>query len=251
MRGVPWYSLAVIRDLWRWGVASVLSVLLLTPACLVALFWRSGARAMQRAWARMMLRVFSIQIEMEKPGFAAFPNRCLYVYINQTSLSESWAILAAFPEFQIILNIEFALIPLIGWGMWLTGGIVVIRQWPAQAKRAVRNAGAWLDRNIPILLSIEGRRSPDGKRSPFKKGPVILALENQVPIVPIYFVGARERLPYGEWRVRPGTIKIYCGPLVDVQGQTLSDRDQILARLHRIAEDYEARFAGGGSSPRA
>jgi hypothetical protein len=44
------------------------------------------------------------------------------------------------PRWNTIGNIEYALMPLLGWALVLTGNIVVVRQWKWQAKRAVERA---------------------------------------------------------------------------------------------------------------
>jgi 1-acyl-sn-glycerol-3-phosphate acyltransferase len=46
----------------------------------------------------------------------------------------------------------------------------------------------------------EGRRSPDGRLSPCKKGPVVLALNSGADIVPFYFEGASAACPTGAGR---------------------------------------------------
>jgi len=70
----------------------------------------------------------------------------LIVCLNQRSHVESWLFLAVqrrqdlSPEIRAIMaepyfmiaNIEYLLIPLLGWFSWMQGAVVVIREWKEQ-----------------------------------------------------------------------------------------------------------------------
>ena len=55
-----------------------------------------------------------------------------------------------------------------------------------------------------ILFFAEGTRSIDGKLRTFKKGAAVLAIDAQVPIVPVAVAGAYEVTPKGGLWVRSG-----------------------------------------------
>jgi len=76
-----------------------------------------------------------------------------------------------------------------------------------------RNQTAHLDRLIreggSLLVFPEGTRSRDGRVGRLRSGAALLALEHQLPILPIYVSGTREAMPRGHrWMVfkagRPG-----------------------------------------------
>ena len=71
-------------------------------------------------------------------------------------------------------------------------GWIIIRQWPAQAKRQIDRAATYVAKGGLVHLSAEGKRSEDGELNPYKKGPVVMALQSQKPIYPIYLVGTRK-----------------------------------------------------------
>src|SRR5262249_53683271 len=54
----------------------------------------------------------------------------------------------------------------------------------------------------------EGTRSRDGTLQPFKKGPFVLAIAAQVPVVPVLCDGAYALMPRGSWSPRPGTVRL-------------------------------------------
>ncbi len=57
-------------------------------------------------------------------------------------------------------------------------------------------------------------------------------------MVPVVYHGARECLPYGEWRVRAGShIQVVLCEAIDTRGKySLEDRFKLTEQLRRIAE---------------
>jgi 1-acyl-sn-glycerol-3-phosphate acyltransferase len=143
------------------------------------------------------------------------------------------------------MTVEYALIPLLGWAHFVLGGVVVVRQWKAQARRALERCLRHLENGKSVVLSIEGRRSPNGELGSYKKGPAILAIAAQARVVPILVQGASRCLPYGEWRVRPGRIDVVLLKAVDTRGLTLADRGGLVARLRTLAESHLSVAAPG------
>jgi long-chain acyl-CoA synthetase len=74
-----------------------------------------------------------------------------------------------------------------------------------------------LDLGRPILLYPEGTRSVSGKLQPFKAGIGVLALELDVPLVPVLIRGTFDVLPKGKRFPRPGRVSVRFGPPVDLR----------------------------------
>jgi len=143
----------------------------------------------------------SDQSQLEKGG--------VIVVLTQQSLLVPTAISSTFDKrLMSIWNVEYALIPFLGWATSLMGWIIV-RQWPEQSKRQLNKAALYARNGGLILISAEGMRSSDGELNPYKKGAAVLPIESQAHIHPLYIAGARHCLPVGEWRVRPGTIVLH------------------------------------------
>ena len=92
-----------------------------------------------------------------------------------------------------------------------------------------------------IVVFPEGTRSPTGELRRFKKGAFVLAIQAEVPIVPVAVVGTRAIMPKGRFRVRPGPIEIRIGAPMEVKGLEHSDRDALLGRAY----DHVAALRGG------
>jgi 1-acyl-sn-glycerol-3-phosphate acyltransferase len=227
----------ILISVVRWFIASIVTLVLLGVASLVCLFSKTLAFNISRIWARSILKIFCITLKKVDENQTYDPYGNLYITLNQTTLLETVFGPYAMPtEFAVIVNLEFALVPIIGWLNWLLGGVLLIRQWPAQARRAMGKAAEKLKLKSNLWISIEGQRSVDGSLRPYKKGAAVLALSSQAVVTPIFYVGARDRLPYGEWRVRPGEVEMRFLKSFQLKGLTYEDRDLIVTRLRKIAE---------------
>jgi 1-acyl-sn-glycerol-3-phosphate acyltransferase len=198
----------------------------------------SAANRLFRTWGRVLRRLLGVELELESRA-PLDPHRAYaFVLLNQTSLVESMLapeFLCTGRRFRTFANIEFLLMPLLGWAMWATGSIPVVRQWPAQRRRALDRAKAAMARGDSIYISMEGARSPAGLL-PYKSGPVRLALAAGAPLVPIVIHGARERLPLGQWRVRPGRVRVVLHEPIPTVGLSDDDVASLVARLRALAE---------------
>jgi long-chain acyl-CoA synthetase len=66
-----------------------------------------------------------------------------------------------------------------------------------QIKSGLEHTGELIDRGWSILFFPEGRESRSGKMLPLKRGAGIIAVEMQVPVVPVKIEGARDIIPSG------------------------------------------------------
>lgn len=226
-----WLSVA------RWAASSVNSLVHFVPLLLVSPFSRPAAWAIYRHWGRNACRIFHTTVSLrDDNGGQPGPKPHLYVWLNQTSLADTVAMAQVLPPIYAIGNIEYAMMPLLGWAIVPLRFVVIVRQWKAQAKRGIERAAAGLARGQTWAISTEGSCTPDGRLLPFKKGPVVLALKSQATIIPLAIHGAREVMPSGEWRVRPGHIEVHLLRSISTRGLTYDDRDAVLERLRAIAE---------------
>jgi 1-acyl-sn-glycerol-3-phosphate acyltransferase len=82
-----------------------------------------------------------------------------------------------------------------------------------------------------FLIFPEGTRSRSGTLLPFKKGGFIMAIEAQVPIVPVAVRGGRDAMRKGSAFVQPVTVTVRIGTPVPTAGLTMADRDALIARV--------------------
>ena len=73
---------------------------------------------------------------------------------------------------------------------------------------------------------------------PFKKGPFVLAIAAQVPVIPVYVAHTYGILPKGEWRIRPQPVTLYFGELIPTAGMDYEDRKELLKKTQRVIEGF-------------
>ncbi|MEQ8280539.1 MAG: lysophospholipid acyltransferase family protein [Deltaproteobacteria bacterium] len=221
----------------RWMGSIATTAPMLSAVSTMGWFDRRRAGAWMESWGRLQQAIFGLQVTVDDRNSAYDDPPYLFVHLNQTSLVESFTKTAMVPiPFRLIINFEYGLLPFIGPATIAMGARVIVRQWPTQAKRGIDRAIRDLEDGDSYFISIEGRRSPDGALQPYKKGPAVMAIRAQATVVPFVTFGARERMPYGSWRVRPGSIHGILCEAIPTRGMTYADRDALTAQLRSVAE---------------
>lgn len=95
-------------------------------------------------------------------------------------------------------------------------------------------AGESVDRGYSVLVFPEGERTQTGKMAPFQSGIGLLALNLNVPIIPMRIDGLFELKYPRRHYARPGTIKITIGSPIEIDRAKSADE---------IARELEMRVA--------
>jgi len=236
---------------FRYGVSLLLLIFIYSAAILIGPFYRPAAWDLIVTWNRLFLRIFGVEPTVEFTDKNIDLNTGgVMIGLTQQSLLDPIIGIATSPKmFMSIWNIEYALIPFVGWISWIFGW-VILRQNQEQAIRKFKKAEAHIRKGGLVYLSIEGKRSIDGSLSPYKKGPVILAIQAEAKIIPIIVLGSRNCLPFGEWRIRPGKVVLRVLDEVRTDGMNYEDRDLLVSKLREIAERELAAWEMDHTDPR-
>jgi 1-acyl-sn-glycerol-3-phosphate acyltransferase len=220
-----------------WASVAATTAVRLGPTVIVGPFRRDLGWELQRRWATSVLDRLGIEVHVEhRPGARTDHRGVLFVHLNQQTLLSQALYSVSLPPCALVVNVEYAALPLLGWAAIALGSVPIVRQRPAQAKAALGRVRDRLLSGETLAISIEGRRSRDGTLSPFKKGPVVLALDAQCDIVPFMTHGEYALWPRGEWRIRPGRVDTVIYPPISTRGLRYEDRDRLVAELRALAE---------------
>jgi 1-acyl-sn-glycerol-3-phosphate acyltransferase len=131
---------------------------------------------------------------------------------------------------------------------WFFKGANVIpvrRESRSAAEAALQTGIQALREGNLVGIFPEGTRSPDGHLYRGKTGVARMALEAQVPIVPVAITGTFEALPYDRKLPKPGRVTIRFGKRLDFQRyyQTPSDRFVLRSATDEIM--YEIMLMSG------
>ncbi len=161
----------------------------------------------ERCWAGGVLWIAGIKVEIR--GAEHLPKGGCVLTPNHRSNADILAIMgyAATPA-RFIAKAKLKWVFFISLGMWATGHIFVKRgRWKSSGKAlgtAARECrkGAWL------LLFPEGTRVEGDASIPWKTGAFRVAIDAQVPVVPVVIRHARRLWPTEELVPRSGTITV-------------------------------------------
>jgi putative phosphoserine phosphatase/1-acylglycerol-3-phosphate O-acyltransferase len=127
--------------------------------------------------------------------------------------------------------------PVIGQ-LFQAGGVVFIdRADRKKAIEAMQPAVEALRNGLSIAIAPEGTRSITRRLGPFKKGAFHLAIDAQVPMVPIVIRNAHDWMPKGALVSKPGVIKIKVLPPVDTSGWSKQTLDSHVAEVRQMFVD--------------
>jgi 1-acyl-sn-glycerol-3-phosphate acyltransferase len=82
-----------------------------------------------------------------------------------------------------------------------------------------------------VVIFPEGTRSPDGHLKEFKAGSFTLAIQAQVPIIPIAVTGSRDVMPKHSRWIRGGVITVTIFPAVQTAGRSVQERNTLLQEV--------------------
>lgn len=227
------YSLIVLYTIF-WGIVG----------CVLALD-RSGESIIWvgRNWVRWILATCGIRVVAE--GLENIDPRQSYVYMsNHQSVVDIGAIIATIPvSFRFVAKKELTRIPLFGWVLAGGGHIIIDRGDRERAVRSLRRAGERIRRGTNVIIYPEGTRSPSGELRRFKSGGFHLALEAQVPILPVTVSGSRRITPKRSLRVESGTVKIRYGKPIPTEGLGTEDRHGLKEQVRKaIQQGFDPEF---------
>ena len=245
-------ALAYVHFWAAWVFAVVASVTAFTSGLLALFMPRAMGRHWQylcgRAWGGSICWFARCPIEVTHLSDARPLGGFVYMS-NHSSTLDILALFASLHDTPFVFAAKRELFnwPVIGWHLRLAGFVEVDRQHRDRAVQMYAKAAQEVRGGRVVALYPEGTRSVDGSVLPFKKGPFVLALEAQVPIVPVAVDGAQHALRKHTLRLHGHPIRIVVGKPIETKGLTIADRDDLLRRV-RLAILEQHRMAGAGPS---
>lgn len=221
-----------------------LTLTVLTPLCGgIALFAtllgvRDGSNSvfdrMLRSWAKGLLWASGVKIVVHGDEHRKAA-RQIYVS-NHVSRFDVLALASQLRRIKFVAKAELQRIPVFGRGARAVGTIYIERAKSKSSFDSYKEAAEQIGDGASVVVFAEGTRSPSYALRPFKKGPFVLAISAEAPIVPTVVYGALYVQPKGTLRVRPGRIDIHFLEPVSVAGLNYEDRDSLASTVReRIA----------------
>ena len=137
---------------------------------------------------------------------------------------------------------EIFRLPLIGWMMRLGGDIPLRRGERESVAQMLAECRRTLQGGLPVMFFPEGSRSKDGTLGAFKDGAFQLAIEAQVPILPVAIAGTRQCRPKGSLWFGEASARARVLPAVSTSGLGPSDAPALREQARQIILRESARL---------
>lgn len=165
---------------------------------------------------------------------------------HQSNIDPPILFQALHPRLHILFKRELTRLPLLGRAFQIGGFVPIDRHSREHSMAAIEQAAESLRRGNSFLTFPEGTRSRTGELLPFKRGPFLMALKAQVPVVPVAISGGTASMRKGSPIVRPTVVTVHVGAPVETRGMDLSHREKLADEVRdRIAQLLGNRGLGG------
>lgn len=167
------------------------------------------------------------------------PNQAYMIVPNHTSQVDIVTLTAKLHlYFNFMAKAELERIPV--FGIWFrTIDIAVERKDARKAALAYRKALNWIEAGNSMVIFPEGTiASQVPKMIKFKDGPFRMAIEKQIPLLPVTIIGNWQVMPdQGVFEGRPGIVHQYVHKAIPTKGLTLNDIETVKEQVFQVISD--------------
>lgn len=230
------------------ALVALCMTLLLGPVVIVARLFRVAhgpnsiyARSVRR-WARAINRAAGVRIRVHGRERTHAEHGIVFAS-NHVSWFDIFALAAEVPWSSFIAKSELRSIPFFGYVAECVGIVFLDRENRKAAFESYKVAAKEVQRGRSIIVCPEGTRGFDYHLRPFKKGPFVLAIAAEAPVVPTIVYGAREVMPKGSFRIRSGEVDIHFLEPIPTVGYDYEHRGELMTTVWtRMADELRERY---------
>jgi 1-acyl-sn-glycerol-3-phosphate acyltransferase len=223
-------------------VFAILVMLLVTPVFAVAVITASVLGVPNRPngiydraprlWSRIALWAAGVRLVLHGGEILRQAKPRVFA-ANHVSWYDIFTLLSILPRYRFVAKAELFKIPLFGTAAKAAGTIPIQRENRKAAFQAYDEAAKGIREGASAVVCPEGTRGESYSLRPFKKGPFVLAIAAQVPIIPVVLYGTRNVQAKGSFVIRSGTVHVHFLDEVATAGLTYDDRDELADEVWR------------------
>ena len=219
--------------LWRiwFYVLIIVPIIILLPFLLISVAkdsWDPYFFKMARLWARIILYGMCFWPEVKRLEKTEQGKSYMYI-ANHTSMTDIMLMLSSVRNpFVFVGKQELAKFPLFGY-FYKQTCILVDRGDPKSRRAVFESAQNRLNQGLSICIFPEGGVPDDTSivLDTFKDGAFRLAIDHQVPIVPMVFYDNKKRFSYEFFTGTPGLMRVKVLPFIQTKGLKAIDRKTV------------------------
>lgn len=192
--------------------------------------WKRGLYALGHTGVGLALGLSGIRYRVAGREHVP-PGAVVFCSNHESNVDPPVLFRALHPQLHILYKAELHKFPIMGAAFDAGGFVAVERDNRERAMASIGRGSDSLRAGNSFLIFPEGTRSRTGTLLPFKKGGFIMAIQAQVPIVPVAVQGGRAAMRKGSAIVRPVHVSVRIGDPIPTRGLTLDDRDVLIERV--------------------
>jgi len=235
------------------ALVAVVMTLILGPVVVIARLFRApqGPASIYsnavRLWARSIDWAAGVRVRVHGAEHLEGINGAVFIS-NHVSWFDIFALASHVPWCSFIAKSELRRIPLFGFAAECVGIVFLDRDNRKRAFESYKVAATEVRRGRSIVVCPEGTRGIDYHLRPFKKGPFVLAIASQTPIIPTMVYGSREVMRKGSFVIHSGTIDLHFLPPIETKGYDYEHRGALMTAVWTSMADAMQSLYGVSSS---
>ena len=213
-------------------------IIVMLPFLIISILreeWYPYFFVMARIWARGILFGMGFYYRVDREQELQ-PKKSYMLVANHTSMVDIMLMLAVIRNpFVFVGKKELSKIPLFGF-FYKRTCILVDRNSPKSRGEVFDRAQKRLQQGMSICIFPEGGVPNDESMvlDEFKDGAFRLAIEHQIPIVPLTFADNKKHFSYTFLSGSPGLLRAKVNYFIETKGKTLNDRKIIKEQTRNV-----------------
>ena len=139
-------------------------------------------------------------------------------------------------DFKWVMKASLIKIPFLGPACNKLEHIFIDRSNTQAALKSINEAKKRIVNGTSVLFFPEGTRSGSGKMLPFKKGAFKMAMDLNLPLLPVSIVGTEKILPKGTINLLPGEVEMKIHPPISVEGYDSGSMEKLMQETRRVIQ---------------
>nr|XP_010954244.1 1-acyl-sn-glycerol-3-phosphate acyltransferase beta [Camelus bactrianus] len=162
-------------------------------------------------------------------------DRSCVIISNHQSILDMMGLMEVLPDRCVqIAKRELLFLGPVGLIMYLGGVLFINRQHSRTAMTVITTVGEHMVREkLKVWIYPEGTRNDNGDLLPFKKGAFYLAVQAQVPIIPVVYSSFSSFYNTKTKLFTAGTIKVEVLDAIPTSGLTVDDVPKLMDTCHQ------------------
>nr|XP_014336872.1 PREDICTED: 1-acyl-sn-glycerol-3-phosphate acyltransferase beta [Bos mutus] len=201
-------------------------------------------------WARLPRRIISWFVRSFKYAYGLRfevkgretldEDRPCVIISNHQSILDMMGLMEVLPDRCVqIAKRELLFLGPVGLIMYLGGVLFINRQHSQTAMSVMTDVGERMVREkLKVWIYPEGTRNDNGDLLPFKKGAFYLAIQAQVPIIPVVYSSFSSFYSCKTKLFTSGTIQVEVLDAIPTRGLTVADVPKLLDTCHQAMRTH-------------